>query len=129
MSKATSSSACALSNGFVALSGSLPAQYQGYADAQMGIGMIVWGSRQRDHRRSSYRGPQSRASPSSDAIMGSILFRLLVAIALRWGLQPNDLKLITAVFVFAALCPARGDRKTEKPEGLGVCQMTLRYLL
>jgi putative ABC transport system permease protein len=35
--------------------------------------------------------------------MGSILFRLLVAIALRWGLNPNDLKLITALFVFAAL--------------------------
>jgi putative ABC transport system permease protein len=35
--------------------------------------------------------------------MGSVLFRLLVAIALRWGLNPNDLKLITALFVFAAL--------------------------
>jgi putative ABC transport system permease protein len=35
--------------------------------------------------------------------MGSVLFRLLVAIALRWGLNPNDLKLITAAFVFAAL--------------------------
>ena len=31
------------------------------------------------------------------------LFRLLIAIALRWGLNPNDLKLITAIFVFAAL--------------------------
>jgi putative ABC transport system permease protein len=37
------------------------------------------------------------------AIMGSVLFRLLVAIALQQGLNPNDLKLITAVFVFAAL--------------------------
>ena len=35
--------------------------------------------------------------------MGSVLFRLLVAIALRWGLNPNDLKLITAAFVFIAL--------------------------
>ena len=35
--------------------------------------------------------------------MGSVLFRLLVAIALRWGLNPNDLKLITAIFVFLAL--------------------------
>jgi putative ABC transport system permease protein len=37
------------------------------------------------------------------AIMGSLLFRLLVAIALRAGLNPNDLKLITALFVLAAL--------------------------
>jgi putative tryptophan/tyrosine transport system permease protein len=36
-------------------------------------------------------------------VMGSVLFRLLVAIALRLGLNPNDLKLITAFFVFAAL--------------------------
>jgi len=37
------------------------------------------------------------------AVMGSVLFRLLVAVALRWGLSPNDLKLITAGFVFCAL--------------------------
>ena len=37
------------------------------------------------------------------AVMGSVLFRLLVAIALRWGLNPNDLKLITATFVLIAL--------------------------
>jgi putative ABC transport system permease protein len=36
-------------------------------------------------------------------VMGSVLFRLLVAIALRAGLNPNDLKLVTAAFVFAAL--------------------------
>jgi putative ABC transport system permease protein len=35
--------------------------------------------------------------------MGSVLFRLLVAIALRWGLDPNDLKIVTAAFVFIAL--------------------------
>jgi putative ABC transport system permease protein len=37
------------------------------------------------------------------AVMGSVIFRLMVAMALRWGLNPNDLKLITAIFVFAAL--------------------------
>jgi putative ABC transport system permease protein len=37
------------------------------------------------------------------AVMGSVLFRLLVAIALRAGLDPIDMKLITALFVFAAL--------------------------
>ncbi len=35
--------------------------------------------------------------------MGSVLFRLIVALALRGGLNPNDLKLITAGFVFLAL--------------------------
>jgi len=50
-------------------------------------------------------------------IMGSVLFRLLVAIALRWGLNPNDLKLITALFVFLALIVPRliGRGFTGKP--------------
>ena len=39
----------------------------------------------------------------SGAVLGSLLFRLMVALALRLGLDPNDLKLITAAFVFAAL--------------------------
>jgi putative ABC transport system permease protein len=37
------------------------------------------------------------------AVLGSLLFRLMEAVALRWGLDANDLKLITAAFVFAAL--------------------------
>jgi putative ABC transport system permease protein len=40
-------------------------------------------------------------------IIGSILFRMMIAIALRCGLNPNDLKLITAVFVFLALVAPR----------------------
>lgn len=92
----------ALSNGLVALSGALLAQYQGFADAQMGIGMVVWGLASVIIGE-ALTGARSLGLTIIGAIMGSILFRLLVAIALRWGLNPNDLKLITAVFVFAAL--------------------------
>ena len=89
-------------NALVGMSGALLAQYQGFADVQMGIGMIVWGL------ASIIIGEAlvARCTPGlalCGAIMGTILFRLLVAIALRWGLNPNDLKLVTAVFVFAAL--------------------------
>jgi putative ABC transport system permease protein len=45
------------------------------------------------------------------AVMGSVLFRLLVAVALRWGLNPDDLKLITAAFVFCALIVPQFLRK------------------
>lgn len=92
----------ALSNGFVALSGALLAQYQGFADAQMGIGMVVWGLASVIIGE-ALTGTRSLGLTLAGAIMGSVLFRLLVAIALRWGLNPNDLKLITALFVFAAL--------------------------
>jgi putative ABC transport system permease protein len=47
------------------------------------------------------------------AVMGSVLFRLLVAVALRWGLNPNDLKLITAAFVFCALIVPQFLRKPK----------------
>lgn len=92
----------ALSNGLVALSGALLAQYQGFADAQMGIGMIVWGLASVIIGE-ALTGTRSLGLTIIGTIMGSVLFRLLVAIALRWGLNPNDLKLITALFVFAAL--------------------------
>ncbi len=92
----------ALANGLVALSGSLLAQYQGFADAQMGIGMIVWGLASVIIGE-ALTGSRSLGVAITGAIIGSVLFRLLVAIALRWGLNPNDLKLITAGFVLAAL--------------------------
>ncbi len=92
----------AISNGLIALSGALLAQYQGFADVQMGIGMLVWGLASVIIGEALV-GVRQLGYLITGAVMGSVLFRLLVAIALRWGLNPNDLKLITAVFVFLAL--------------------------
>jgi putative tryptophan/tyrosine transport system permease protein len=92
----------AVSNGLVALSGAFLAQYQGFADVQMGIGMVVWGLASVIIGEALV-GTRQLGLTITGAVMGSVLFRLLVAIALRLGLNPNDLKLITAVFVFAAL--------------------------
>lgn len=91
-----------LSNAMIALSGSLLAQYQGFADVQMGIGIIVIGL------ASVIIGNALVNSNDlflliAGTVVGAVLFRLLVAIALRWGMNPNDLKLVTAVFVFIAL--------------------------
>jgi len=92
----------ALANGLVALSGALLAQYQGFADVQMGIGMVVWGLASVIIGEALV-GSQQIGLVIVGAVMGSVLFRLLVATALRAGLNPNDLKLITASFVFVAL--------------------------
>jgi putative tryptophan/tyrosine transport system permease protein len=92
----------AMSNGLIALSGALVAQYQGFADVQMGIGIIVLGLASVIIGEALV-GSRSLGLLITGAIMGSVLFRLLVAVALRWGLNPNDLKLITAIFVFFAL--------------------------
>ncbi|MFM2095020.1 MAG: hypothetical protein RIS70_2144 [Planctomycetota bacterium] len=100
----------ALANGLVALSGSLLAQYQEFADVQMGIGMVVWGLASVIIGESLV-GTARYGLLIAGAVLGSVLFRLMIAIALRWGLNPNDLKLITAVFVFAALVAPTWIRK------------------
>jgi len=92
----------AMSNALIALCGALIAQYQGFADVQMGIGMVVLGIASVIIGEALV-GTRAVGLLITGTVMGSVLFRLLVAIALRWGLSPNDLKLITAVFVFAAL--------------------------
>jgi putative tryptophan/tyrosine transport system permease protein len=92
----------AMSNGLIALCGAMIAQYQGFADVQMGIGMVVLGIASVIIGEALV-GSRAVGLLITGTVMGSVLFRLLVAIALRWGLSPNDLKLITAAFVFAAL--------------------------
>ena len=105
----------ALSNSLIALSGALLAQYQGFADVQMGIGMVVWGLASVIIGESLV-GTRQLGFAITGAVMGSVLFRLLVAVALRWGLNPNDLKLITAAFVLGALIlPKAMDGLKKKP--------------
>ncbi len=107
----------ALANGLVGLSGALLAQYQGFADVQMGIGMVVWGLASVIIGEALV-GTTQLGLVITGAVMGSVLFRLLVAIALRAGLDPNDLKLVTAAFVFAALilpgCWPRSGRASRR---------------
>ncbi len=92
----------ALANGLVATAGAIMTQYQGFADVQMGIGMVVWGLASLIIGEALV-GVRDLGFVIVGAIMGSVLFRLIVALALRGGLNPNDLKLITALFVFLAL--------------------------
>jgi putative ABC transport system permease protein len=106
----------ALSNGLVALSGGFLVQYQGFADVQMGIGMVVWGFASVIIGETLV-GSRQLGLLITGAVMGSVLFRLLVAIALRWGLNPNDLKLVTAAFVLTALVMPDAWAKIRKRAG------------
>ena len=103
----------ALSNGFIALAGSMLAQFQGFADVQMGIGMMVWGLASVIIGEALIN-EKKLGLLIAGAVIGAVLFRLLVAIALRWGMNPNDLKLITAAFVFLALVLPGFMNKTKK---------------
>lgn len=92
-----------LSNGLVALSGAMIAQQSGFADISMGIGMIVIGLASVIIGEAIF-GAQSVIRATLAAVLGSIVYRIVVALALRveW-LNASDLKLITAIIVIIAL--------------------------
>jgi len=110
-----------LSNGLIAMSGGLLVQYQGFADVQMGIGMVVWGLASIIIGEALV-GVRDLGFVIIGAAMGSVLFRLIVALALRGGLDPNDLKLITAVFVFIALVLPSFVRRFKRKPAMAVVQ-------
>jgi putative ABC transport system permease protein len=92
----------ALANGLVGISGSLVAQYQGFADIGMGIGSIVFGLAAVIIGESVVR-VRSVYARTLSVIIGSLAFRLMVAFALYVGLNPIDLKMVTAFFVLVIL--------------------------
>jgi putative ABC transport system permease protein len=93
---------CAISNGLVALSGALVAQNQQFCDVNMGIGMIVMGLAAVIIGEALIH-PRGVASMLLAALTGTFLYRLFITIALRLGLAPGNLKLITALLVIMAL--------------------------
>ncbi|MBA7615356.1 hypothetical protein ES703_22637 [subsurface metagenome] len=93
---------CAISNGLVALSGALVAQNQQFCDVNMGIGMIVMGLASVIIGEALIR-PRGVTSMLLAALVGTYLYRLFITIALRLGLAPGNLKLITALLVIIAL--------------------------
>ncbi len=95
-----------LSNGLVGLSGCLVAQYQGFADIGMGIGVVVFGLASVIIGESIMRSRSVWVIVLS-VITGSIVFRMMVALALYVGLNPIDLKVITAIFVLVTLIFSR----------------------
>jgi len=104
----------AIANSLTAAAGCLVAQYQGFADVQMGIGMVVWGMAS-VFLGTALVGQGRLGSALVAAAAGSVTFRLLVAAALRAGLDPDWLKAATAVVVLAALVAPRllaGARKS-----------------
>jgi putative ABC transport system permease protein len=91
-----------LSNGLIALSGALIAQYQGFANITMGVGAVVTGLANLMVGE-TLLGKRTIGRWIAGAVVGSVVFRLIVAAAIRAGLNANALKLVTAVFVLAVL--------------------------
>ena len=103
-----------LSNAMTALSGAVLAQYQKTADINLGTGMVIIGLASLIIGETLM--PKGKTwMKALGAILGSILYRFIIAIALRLDLPSECLKLISAVIVAlaiglpaikSAVCPA-----------------------
>lgn len=91
-----------MGNALVALSGSMVAQYQGFADVGMGIGMIIMGLAAVIIGEALV-GAKSLLRALVAVVIGSIIYRLVISVVLQIGLPTTDLKLFTAVIVTIAL--------------------------
>jgi putative ABC transport system permease protein len=102
-----------ISNGLVALGGAVVAQGQGFADVGMGIGMIVMGLASVIIGEALFR-PKGVARLLLAVLGGTFIYRLVISIALRLGMAPGDLKLITAVLVIIALAVPYLQKKVQR---------------
>ena len=117
----------AISNGLVALSGALVTQSQGYADVKQGTGAIVIGLASISIGEVIFGKKSSFGTKLVSVVVGSIIYRIIVAVVLQMGLNTDDLKLLTAILVAAALTvpvmlekrrlAAGYDPKTDGKEG------------
>ena len=98
-----------ISNGLVSLSGALIAQYQGFSDVQMGVGSIVIGLASLIIGEVLF-GTRTFKNSLVSVIVGAIIYRIIIALVLKAGMNPNDLKLFTAITV--AVCLALPMFKT-----------------
>ena len=109
-----------IANACVALSGALIAHYNCYAEVRMGIGMVVIGLASLIVGEIAVGLLVRRANILSGAvaaIVGSVLYRLIIAQALEWNFSSSSLKLITAIIVALAMSvPAvSGRSRTRSP--------------
>ena len=91
-----------ISNGLVALAGALVAQSNGFADVGMGTGTIVIGLASVIIGEVLF-GTRSFKNWLISVVLGSIVYRIVIALVLEMGMPPNDLKLFTAILVAIAL--------------------------
>ena len=109
-----------ISNGLVGMAGAIQAQKYGYADVTMGQGIVVMGLATVVIGITIFC-KLSLFKCTTLSILGAIIYKVAIAIALKINFNPNDLKLITAIIVIIALASNNGifkfKNKKIKREG------------
>lgn len=102
-----------MSNALVALAGGLTAQYQGFADVGMGTGVVVKGLAC-VIIGVSILGKVSFVKVTSLSIFGTVVYYTAISVALKLGLSPNLLNLLTATVIIIALSTQSGIFKSKR---------------
>ena len=102
-----------IANSFVAFSGAVLAQYQGFADVGMGTGIIVIGLASIIIGDTLF-GKRRKLAGTTIVIIGSILYRGVIAVTLSMGMDASDLKLITSIIVIVILWIQKQKDKRRK---------------
>ncbi len=106
-----------LSNGLVALAGAMVAQSQGYADVGMGVGTLMIGLASVIIGEVLMGRRFSFAYKLVSVVVGSVIYRVIIAIVLQLGFKSSDLKLLTSIMVAIALAiPLLKKRLQKQPQ-------------
>lgn len=103
----------AISNSFTALAGFLVTQYQGFADVNMGVGIVITalGSVLLGDALIGFLGIKNMALQLICVVLGCWVFQLVLALALSLGVNPIFLKGITAIMVLVIVTITRFKSK------------------
>lgn len=102
--------ALAVSNGLAALAGAIMAQLQGYADITMGDGTLVFSLASIILGRAVLRQRQRPGAIVLAVLLGSMAYQFVIYGALRAGVPPVELRVLTAALVVIVLVVSRaGD--------------------
>lgn len=105
--------ALALGDGFAALSGCMFAQQQRYFDVTMGTGTVVIGLASVIIGTTVFK-KVTFLRVTSSVVIGSLIYKACVAVAIRMGMQSTDLKLITAILFLLILVVGTERKKKVK---------------
>ena len=92
----------ALANALVGLSGAMLAQYQGFSEATMGIGMVVIGLASLIIGEVIF-GNRTVVRNILAVVLGAVIYRIIIALVLETNMAPGDLKLISSLIVAIAI--------------------------
>ena len=105
-----------ISNGMVAMAGALIGQSQGFADVGMGTGTIVIGLASVIIGEVLF-GTRNFMNWLLAVVGGSVVYRIVIAVVLKLGMNQNDMKLLTATIVVVALAMPLIKEKISNAKG------------